>query len=131
MLLSDSMLHLYFGRLSQNIRVHSIIIIQATDTMSTTTADNLTFSRTAFAGKVAFVTGGGTGICKDITEALLLHGCAGVAIVSRRLAVLEQTAREQTEKAKAAGSPGVCIALAADVRIPEQVRLTLRTFPIL
>ncbi|KJE92379.1 peroxisomal 2,4-dienoyl-CoA reductase [Capsaspora owczarzaki ATCC 30864] len=92
--------------------------------MAATSTANV-FTRDALRGKIAFVTGGGTGICKDIAQTLLEHGCAGVAIVSRKMAVLEQSARELTAKAAAAGASGVCVALAADVRVPEQIEKAL------
>jgi peroxisomal 2,4-dienoyl-CoA reductase len=68
---------------------------------------------------VAFVTGGGSGICKGITKALMAHG-ADAAIVSRKLERLEESARELAD---ATGRR--CLALAADVREPEQVEAAL------
>ena len=56
-----------------------------------------TFSSTLLAGKVAIVTGGGTGIGRAITRALLAHG-AQVAIVSRKGEVLERAAEELSEE---------------------------------
>lgn len=41
------------------------------------------FKADIFAGKVLFCTGGGSGICKGMTEALMKHG-ARAAIVSRK-----------------------------------------------
>lgn len=49
-----------------------------------------------FAGKVAVVTGGGTGIGRAITTELALLGCK-VVIASRKLERLETAAREITE----------------------------------
>ncbi|XP_066479486.1 2,4-dienoyl-CoA reductase [(3E)-enoyl-CoA-producing], mitochondrial [Tiliqua scincoides] len=51
----------------------------------------------AFQGKVAFITGGGTGIGKGITTALSRLG-AECVIASRKLDVLEQTAEEISSK---------------------------------
>ena len=51
------------------------------------------FTRDMLAGHAAFVTGGGTGICRGIALALAAHGC-DVAIMSRRREHLEPTARE-------------------------------------
>ena len=51
------------------------------------------FTRDLLAGRAAFVTGGGTGICRGIALALAAHGC-DVAIMSRRAEHLEPTARE-------------------------------------
>jgi peroxisomal 2,4-dienoyl-CoA reductase len=61
-------------------------------------------------GKVALVTGGGSGICKGIAHAFLAHG-AKVAIVSRNFDRLGSAA---TELSKATG--GECLPIAADVR---------------
>jgi peroxisomal 2,4-dienoyl-CoA reductase len=45
------------------------------------------------AGRVALITGGGTGICRGIALALAAHGC-DVAVTSRRLENLQQTVRD-------------------------------------
>ena len=50
------------------------------------------FTRDLLAGRAAFVTGGGTGICRGIALALAAHGC-DVAIMSGRAEHLEPTAR--------------------------------------
>ncbi len=63
---------------------------------------------------VAFVTGGGTGITGGVARALAEAG-AGVALVSRKLEHLEPAA----EAINQAG--GKALAIAADVRNPEQV----------
>ncbi|KAJ3273372.1 hypothetical protein HK104_004285 [Borealophlyctis nickersoniae] len=68
------------------------------------------FKSDLFKGKVAFVTGGGSGICMSMTEALMRHG-AKAAIVSRTLEKLEVAAKELT---KLTGQE--CIPIAADVR---------------
>jgi 2,4-dienoyl-CoA reductase [(3E)-enoyl-CoA-producing], peroxisomal len=73
------------------------------------------FRDDVLAGKVAFITGGGSGICKGITEALMRHGTDAV-ILSRRLERLEAAAAELS------GATGRrCLALACDVREPEQI----------
>ena len=64
--------------------------------------------------KVAFVTGGGTGITGGVARALAEAG-ASVALVSRKLEHLEPAA----ESINANG--GEAIAVAADVRDPEAV----------
>ncbi|KAJ1539573.1 hypothetical protein HK405_012737 [Cladochytrium tenue] len=69
----------------------------------------------AVAGKVAVVTGGGTGIGKMIAAALVRNG-AKVYIASRKLKVVEETAKELNSM----GAPGTCIALQADLMNREQ-----------
>ncbi len=64
--------------------------------------------------RVAFVTGGGTGITGGVARALSEAG-ARVAITSRRMEHLEPSA----EKIRASG--GDAFAVAADVRKPEEV----------
>jgi peroxisomal 2,4-dienoyl-CoA reductase len=68
--------------------------------------------------KVAFVTGGGTGITGGVARALAEAG-ASVALVSRKLEHLEPAA----ESINAHG--GEAIAVAADVRDPEAVQKAL------
>lgn len=70
-------------------------------------------------GKVAFVTGGGSGICKGITKALMAHG-ARAAIVGRKLDRLNAAAKELS------GLTGRdCLATPADVREPPKVEAAL------
>jgi peroxisomal 2,4-dienoyl-CoA reductase len=69
------------------------------------------FRKDVLAGRVALVTGGGTGICKGIAHAFSAHG-AKVCITSRRQEVLDATAAEI--------GPDV-LAVAADVREPADV----------
>mmetsp|Transcript_29424 Transcript_29424/g.68088 ORF Transcript_29424/g.68088 Transcript_29424/m.68088 type:complete len:299 (-) Transcript_29424:699-1595(-) len=52
------------------------------------------FRNDCLAGKVALVTGGGSGICFEITRQLLLHGCVGVVICGRRKAFLERACQQ-------------------------------------
>ncbi len=66
-------------------------------------------------GKVAFVTGGGSGIGRAIVQRFLEHG-ADVVIASRNLARLEQAAAELS-----AATGRRCLAVQADVREPEQI----------
>jgi peroxisomal 2,4-dienoyl-CoA reductase len=70
-------------------------------------------------GKVAFVTGGGSGICKAIARAYMAHG-ARVAIVGRKADRLEAAA---AELADATGRE--CLATPGDVRDPAQVERAL------
>jgi len=50
------------------------------------------FCGTALAGKVALVTGGGSGIGYAVTEQLLAHGCDAAVIMGRRLTFLKSSA---------------------------------------
>ncbi len=76
-------------------------------------AENI-FAEGILSGRVAFVTGGGTGITGGVARALAESG-ARVALVSRKLEHLEPAA----EKINAAG--GEAFAIAADVRQTEDV----------
>ena len=74
----------------------------------------MVFDRRLLAGRVALITGGGTGICRGIALAFAAHGC-DVAITSRKQEHLDQTARElQASGARA-------FAKTADVRDPAAV----------
>ncbi|KAF9977323.1 hypothetical protein BGZ73_006364 [Actinomortierella ambigua] len=73
------------------------------------------FKEDILKGKVAFVTGGGSGICRGMTEALLRHG-AKATIVSRTLSKLETAAKEMSQ-----ATGGEVYAVAADVRDPKQI----------
>lgn len=69
-----------------------------------------TFRQDLLAGKVALVTGGGSGICKGIAAAFVAHG-ADVGIVGRKADRLEAAAAELS-----AMGPGRAFALPGDVR---------------
>ena len=72
------------------------------------------FNEGILKGRVAFVTGGGTGITGGVARALAEAGAA-VALVSRKLDHLEPAAQVINE------SGGRAIAVATDVRQPEGV----------
>lgn len=76
-------------------------------------------------GRVAFVTGGGTGITGGVARALAEAG-AHVSLVSRSLDHLEPAAKAINDvragRARMPALPGEAFAIAADVRDPEEVQ---------
>ncbi|KAH9812879.1 hypothetical protein DFH28DRAFT_898581 [Melampsora americana] len=60
---------------------------------------NTVFKDDIFRGKVLFCTGGGTGICKKMVEAVMRHG-ASAFIFGRRTEVLEKTSKELSNLTK-------------------------------
>jgi 2,4-dienoyl-CoA reductase [(3E)-enoyl-CoA-producing], peroxisomal len=74
-----------------------------------------TFRDDILAGRVALVTGGGTGICKGIARAFAAHR-ASVCLVSRKPDVLAAAADEIARETGA-----TVITAAADVRQPDQI----------
>jgi peroxisomal 2,4-dienoyl-CoA reductase len=81
---------------------------------------NKIFAEGILKDHVAFVTGGGTGITGGVARALAEAG-ANVALVSRRLEHLEPAANAINEARAANASIGEALAVAADVRNPEEV----------
>ncbi len=73
------------------------------------------FRDNVLAGRVALITGGGSGICRGIATAYARFG-ANVCIVSRKADVLDKTA---SEIRTLTGRP--VLAIAADVRQPDAV----------
>jgi peroxisomal 2,4-dienoyl-CoA reductase len=71
-------------------------------------------------GRVAFVTGGGTGITGGVARALAEAG-ASVALVSRTLEHLEPAAKAINDARAGNANIGEAFAVAADVRSPEAV----------
>ncbi len=72
------------------------------------------------AGKVAFVTGGGSGICFGITQALMAHG-ARAAIAGRKVDRLTAAASSLEEATGQA-----CLATPCDVRNSTEVEAALK-----
>lgn len=77
--------------------------------------EKLMFRDRLLKGKRILVTGGGTGLGREMSEAYAQLG-ATVYICGRRLAVLEETAKELSAKTK-----GTVKALACDIRVAEAV----------
>ena len=75
---------------------------------------NQVFNNDILKGKVAFVTGGGTGITGGVARAFAEHG-AKLAIVSRKIENLEAMKKTVEDNG------GECFAVAADVRDYEAV----------
>lgn len=71
-------------------------------------------------GRVAFVTGGGTGITGGVARALAEAG-ASVALVSRKLENLEPAAKAINDAHAGSAKIGEAFAVAADVRNPDEV----------
>lgn len=82
------------------------------------TTNNPIFVDGVLKGRVAFVTGGGTGITGGVARALAEAG-ASVALVSRKLEHLEPAAEGINQNG------GKAFAVAADVRKPEEVEEAL------
>ena len=76
------------------------------------------FKPDLLAGRVALVTGGGTGIGKEIARVLAEHG-ARVAIMGRRQHILEATVEELESEGFRA------LATAGDIRDPEAVQASI------
>ncbi len=73
------------------------------------------FQADVLAGRVALITGGGSGICKGIAHAYLAHG-ANVCICGRKQERLDNTVAELGE-----ATGGEIVGIACDVRHPDQV----------
>ncbi|KAJ3731421.1 hypothetical protein DFJ43DRAFT_1155663 [Lentinula guzmanii] len=89
----------------------------ASHTYVATLKDSTTvFKNDIFQGKILFCTGGGSGICRGMTEAVMRHG-ADAVIVGRKLDRLTQTAKELS-----AATGRTCIPAQADVRQPKMLQ---------
>lgn len=73
------------------------------------------FNPNVLRGKVAFVTGGGSGICYTIAEVLMRHGCK-TAIASRNKERLEKAAAELQKV-----TSQECLPVVMDVRKPSEI----------
>lgn len=72
------------------------------------------FHSDCLSGKVALVTGGGSGICFEVTKQLLLHGVYGAVICGRRENFLKRSAQILEKETKKR-----CIWKVIDVRDPK------------
>ena len=78
-----------------------------------------TFTPDILQGQVALVTGGGTGIGKEIARTFGRHG-ARLCIAARRQEVIEATKQEFEQEGLE------CLAVPCDVRQPDQVEVVLQ-----
>ncbi|KAI7903587.1 2,4-dienoyl-CoA reductase [Cokeromyces recurvatus] len=78
------------------------------------------FKDNLFKGKVLFCSGGGSGICRSMTEAMVNHGAKAV-IFSRSKDKLEKAAREMCLK-----TGGEVFAIAGDVRNPADIERAIK-----
>ncbi|THH15091.1 hypothetical protein EW146_g5332 [Bondarzewia mesenterica] len=74
------------------------------------------FKENIFDGKVLFCTGGGSGICRAMTDAVMRHG-ANATIVGRNVERLTLAAKELSD-----ATGRMCIPAQADVRQPKQLQ---------
>ncbi|OEH75199.1 hypothetical protein cyc_00045 [Cyclospora cayetanensis] len=79
------------------------------------------FHPECLAGRVALITGGGTGIGKGIAKVFLSHG-AKVAIASRNVKTLQETAQ-----ALERSTGGTCLPVVCNVRSPSSVASAVAT----
>ncbi|CAE7230368.1 unnamed protein product [Rhizoctonia solani] len=79
-----------------------------------------TFKENIFEGKVLFCTGGGSGICRGMVEAMMKHG-VNATIVGRKIDRLTAAANELS-----ASTGRQCLPAQADVRSPEQLQAAVK-----
>lgn len=85
--------------------INHYLAISGRTTTCTMAAWRTVFRDNLFAGKVAIVTGGGTGIGKAITKELSRLGCR-VVIASRKLENLQKAAEEINGELEVGGASG-------------------------
>ncbi|KAF5346413.1 hypothetical protein D9758_012765 [Tetrapyrgos nigripes] len=74
------------------------------------------FKNDIFKGKVLFCTGGGSGICRAMTEAIMRHG-ADAVILGRQIDRLTKAAKELSE-----ATGRTCVPAQVDVRQPNTLK---------
>ena len=79
------------------------------------TPDDLMFKPGLMKGQRILITGGGTGLGKEMAEGCLILG-AEVYICGRRGGVLEETAKELMDR-----HGGKVVPIACDIRVPEAI----------
>ncbi|HEX7761964.1 MAG TPA: SDR family oxidoreductase [Caulobacteraceae bacterium] len=90
------------------------------------TPDDLMFKPGLMKGERILVTGGGTGLGKEMAQALMMLG-ADVYICGRRGGVLEETAKAMMHAHPASAGAGQCIPIACDIRVPEAIHEMMDT----
>jgi len=73
------------------------------------------FQSNCLSPKTALITGGGSGICFEISKQLLLHGCSSITICGRRSSFLQKACSSLNQLGR-----GRCSYFVMDVRDPQQ-----------
>ncbi len=84
------------------------------------TPDDLMYRPGLMRGQRILVTGGGTGLGKEMAEGLMILG-ADVYICGRRGGVLEETAKALMDAHPASAGAGKVTPIACDIRVPEAI----------
>lgn len=123
-LLCNSAVTSSFARLSSRLFSHGSRVLCTNSDQSQAAffppLQNVMLPSNTFAGKVAFITGGGTGLGKGMTSALSSLG-AQCFIASRKLEVLKETAEEISAK-----TGNKVYAVQCDVRDPPSVEAAVK-----
>ncbi len=90
------------------------------------TPDDLMYRPGLMKGARILITGGGTGLGREMAEACLILG-ADVYICGRRGGVLEETAKALMAAHPASAGAGKCIPIACDIRVPEAIHEMMDT----